>query len=307
MRSILSSKEEGRGFPRGLGCTTRSCSAWQTFFFLPSLVNSFVVYLLFEMAFFDTEQVPIDNWLLQEVKEDFNGGDDPRMNFTSIGIQVNLLVAGISGRFILRKEGDTKETIKRRILITFLLLEQILPLTEYLEQVSQELSRDEFIQALGFDNKTYIGFCNLLVETIEKRCKVGDFDFPCQFKEAKEVREWMSEALLDFGLAKINLIGGWKHPLAEIHSPSAKTNNLATCNTWMFASMLCGAATRRFVEGNVFNAVSILSDMGVIQNQSDSKLITAIKDDGAYLKILNETKEALDRKAEEIIEKQSNN
>ena len=259
------------------------------------------------MAFFDTEQVPIDNWLLQEVKEDFYGGDDPRINLTRIGIQINVLVAAISGRFILVKKGDTKETINRRIVNSLLMVKQILPLKAYLEKVSQELSQDEFIQSLGCDNKAYIDFCNLLIETLEKRCKSGDFDFPCQFKEANQIRGWMSETLLDAELTKINLIGRWKHPLSEIYAPAAKTENLATCNTWMFSSMLCGAATRRFVEGNAFNAISILCQMGVIQNSSDLKLVTAIEDDGAYLKILNETKEALDRKAEEIIEKQSSN
>lgn len=258
------------------------------------------------MALFDTENVPIDNWLLQEVKEDFYGGDAPKMNLTSLGIQINVLVAGISGRFILREEGDTKETIKTRILNCLLMVKQILPLDKYLQVLDQD-NFDQFVSLLCFDDQAYIKFCNLLMSTVEKRCKSGDFDFPYQLKEANEVREWMSEALLDAGLAKINLIARWKHPLSEIHSPSKETNNLATCNTWMFASMLCGAATRRFVEGNPFSAVSILCQMGVIQNSSDLKLVTAIEDDGAYLKILNETKEALDRKAEEIIEKQSSN
>ena len=258
------------------------------------------------MAFFDTEQVPIDNWLLQEVKEDFYGGDEPRINLTRIGIQINVLVAAISGRFILVKKGDTKETINRRIVNSLLMVKQILPLDEYLQGLDQD-KFDQFVASLCFDDQAYIEFCNLLVSTVEKRCKTGDFDFPCQLKEANEVRGWMSETLLDAGLSKINLIGRWKHPLSEIHAPAAKTENLATCNTWMFSSMLCGAATRRFVEGNAFNAVSILCQMGIIQNSLDLKLVTAVEDDGAYLKILNETKEALDRKAEEIIEKQSSN
>ncbi|MEO0966778.1 MAG: hypothetical protein AAFX80_00245 [Cyanobacteria bacterium J06639_18] len=254
------------------------------------------------MNYFNQEQIPINNWLLEEVKEDFDA-IGPRINVGSIKMQINILVASISGRFIPRMEGGTEEKIKQTILSSLMMVNQILPLNKYLQEVTEELSQEKFIQVLGFEDKAYIGFCDLLIKTVEERCKTGDFDFPYQIKKAKEVQQWMAEA--GFTFAKINLIEGWKHPLAEIYPPSSETNNLATCNSWMFASMLCGAATERIIGGNVESAISVLCQMGIIENSSDSQLSAASQDDGIYLSLLNRTKEALDSKVEESIKNQN--
>ena len=154
-----------------------------------------------------------------------------KINLGSVKMQANILVASISGRFIPGAEGATQEKIKQTILMSLIMVNQILPLSEHLRGVDQ----DKFVASLGFDDRAYIEFCDLLVTIVEKRCKLGDFDLPVQIKETNEVRQWIQEA--GFTVAAINLIDRWKHPLAQINSPSPQTDNLATCNTWMFASM----------------------------------------------------------------------
>ena len=39
---------------------------------ITSFGNFCVVHLLFQMSYFNREQVPINNWLLEEVKQDFD-------------------------------------------------------------------------------------------------------------------------------------------------------------------------------------------------------------------------------------------
>lgn len=229
----------------------------------------------------------IDGWLLVENYLKYDSEGDVS-DVTDLEMLVNLLVASVSGR--------KESIIKRCAAIEFF---QGLYPSSNIDEINQ---LERFLTDLQTDDELYRILCLDMVSEIRKQSLIDPLKLPKQIRECTEIKEIIvSKASKN---PNVRLINNWLHPLAETHKGIPGTNGEAHCNTWQFASMVCGAATGRAPNTNTEAGLQMMIDLNVISFPNSTALQRAKIDDSIYLQLLGSVKEAMDIKVQEAFNRE---
>lgn len=229
----------------------------------------------------------IDDWLLVEnyLKHD---SEADVSDVTDLEMLVNLLVASVSGR--------KESIIKRCAAIEFF---QGLYPSSNIDEINQ---LERFLSDLQTDDELYRILCLDMVSEIRKQSLIDPLKLPKQIRECTEIKEIIvSKASKN---PNVRLINNWLHRAAETHKGIPGTNGEAHCNTWQFASMVCGAATGRAPNTNTEAGLQMMIDLNVISFPNSTALQRAKVDDSIYLQLLGAVKEAMDLKVQEAFNRE---
>lgn len=239
----------------------------------------------------------IKGWLIPENRKyyRFKSGN---INIESLSMTFNMWLAMASMRF---NPKDSNRAIKNQ--------ESALTLIVELdnELMSNPSKSGEWFSKIKADDQYYINYHHHLLNLVKKVISKGEHSkLNGAIQNTWEYKQWMEEAGHIFVTQQ--LLDNWMHPLSEISEAETSEGVKETFNTWMFASLMCGAATGRSDNGNKETCIARLMQLGVlVPEDCKTRLEMSQILDSEYLKLISDCKNALDQKIDAAFSANDNN
>jgi hypothetical protein len=249
---------------------------------------------------FGTKSQPkllIKGWLIPENRKHYKFKSN-NVNIESLSMTLNMWLAMASLRF---KSENPSKAIKNQESALALIVE-----------LDNELMRDKEKDGYWYikiknDDRYFVDYHRRLINLVKEAINQGEHSrLNGAIQNTWEYKQWMEEA--GHILVTQQLLDSWMHPLSEISEASTSEGVKETFNTWMFASLMCGAATGRSDNGNKETCIARLMQLGVLAPEDcKTRLEMSQILDSEYLKLISDCKNALDQKIDAAIGANDNN
>jgi hypothetical protein len=217
----------------------------------------------------------IDNWLLSCNQKYFDF-EEQKVDVKHLPIFLNLLMASVTKRLVVyATEIEASKSI-------------LLNVDRDLQEFSEEMLA-RFFKELSLNDEFYIGYCDFLVYLVREIIESKSYSYLSELiLNTEECRGWRKQVREK--KYQIDLIDGWKHPWSR----DKIINGNHLLNSWGYASLFAGLATKRFKKGNTDKAIHRLVQMNILKvEEIYTRLACCTYLDSDYLELLEQIQKKL--------------